>query len=338
MTRFITGRLALLIPQLGFVIVGTFLLLRILPADPADKVAGVVATPEARAEARRALGLDGSVWSQLGDYLSGLVHWDFGTSWTTGDPVWQEIVERFPVTLQLVGLAFLLALAIAIPLGRAAAAKPGGAADRGAVGYSLFAGAQPDFWWGLMFVYLFAVKLSIFPIPTGGILSSDQIPPPTTTHFILIDSVLHGYWSAFWDAVMHYALPVLTLAFVLTGPLLKMTRQSVLAVVTSDYLLHARASGLPAQRVRRMMLRNSLAPVVTLTGILFGFMLGGAVLIEYVFALHGLGTYVLNSVLDLDYPAVQGAVIVMTVFSLLIYLLMDLIYGMLDPRVRQGER
>jgi len=141
----------------------------------------------------------------------------------------------------------------------------------------------------------------------------------------------------FRDALWHLALPVLTLAFVLTGPLIKMTRQSVFGVVRSDYILYARACGLPDQTVRRYMLRNALSPIVTLTGILFGYMLGGAVLIETVFSLDGLGYYALQSTLNVDFPAVQGAVVVMTAFSLLIYLAMDVLHAYMDPRVRYAR-
>lgn len=337
MVRFVGRRLAFLVPQLVLVIVGVFLLLRILPADPAAKLAGLVSSPAAREQAKHTLGIDTSVWNQLGTYLNQLIHGNFATSWNTQSPVLDDIRDHFPVTIQLIVMAFVLALVIAIPVGRAAAARPGGRVDRGTLGYSLFAGAQPDFWWGLLFVFLFAVKVKIFPVPTG-VLSATVTPPPTTTHFVLIDALIHGDASAFFDALWHYALPVCTLAFVLTGPLIKMTRQGIVSVVNSDYLLYARAAGLPPSKVRWMQLRNGLAPVLTLTGILFGYMLGGAVLIEYVFALPGLGLYALNATLGLDYPAVQGAVIVMTAFSLLVYLLVDVLYAVLDPRIRYGDR
>jgi len=334
---FILKRLAFLVPQLAIVIVGTFLLLRLLPADPAAKVAGLVSTPEAIAQAKRVLGIDKSVSAQLWTYVKGLVHGDLGRSWATGEPVRNEIQAKFPVTLQLIVLAFVLALSIAIPVGCVAAERPGGRVEKFVLGYALFAGAQPDFWWGLFFVFLFAAKLSLFPVPTGIVDATLNLPPPTT-HFILIDAPLHGYWDVFSNASWHYCLPVCTLAFVLTGPLIKMTRNSVLHVVGSDYILYARAAGFPARTVRWTMLRNSLAPVVTLTGILFGFMLGGAVLIEYVFTLDGLGRYALNATLNFDYPAVQGAVIVMTAFALFVYLVMDICHALLDPRVRYGER
>jgi ABC-type dipeptide/oligopeptide/nickel transport system permease component len=334
--RFILKRLGFIIPQLLIVVIGTFFLLRALPVDPTSRVVGFVATDEARAQARATLGIDVSQGEQLWRYLKGLIlHFDFGVSWNTQDNVWTEIAQRFPVTIQLTVLAFIVSLLIAIPVGRAAAAKPGKLPDKLTLGYSLFAGAQPDFWWGLMFVYIFFFLIGWFPAPLGQ-LSPEISPPDVHTRFTLIDALIAGHWEAFADNLHHYGLPVITLAFVLTGPLIKMTRQSVLSVVNSDYILYAKAAGYPAKTIRWYMLRNSLSPVITLSGILFGFMLGGAVLIETVFSLDGLGVYSLQRTLATDFPAIQGAVVVMTAFSLLIYLLMDIVYAVLDPRVRYG--
>lgn len=333
MGKFTLKRLAFIVPQLLIVAIVTFTLLRALPVDPVSKAAGIVATEEARKLAAKQLGVDRSYDEQLGDFLSGLPTLDFGTSWNTQTPVWEEIKRRFPVTIQLTLMAFVLALAIAIPAGRAAAARPGGRSDKTATTYSLFAGAQPDFWWGLLFIFFLYFQLALFPAPLG-LLSPGMVPPEAVTNFVLIDALLAARLDVFFDALWHYALPVLTLAFVLTGPFIKMTRQGVLAVSNSDYILYARAAGLPERTVKRYMLRNSLAPVVTLSGILFGFMLGGAVLIETVFSLDGLGVYALQRTLEVDFPAIQGAVVVMTAFSLLLYLLMDIIYAALDPRIR----
>lgn len=333
MKVFVLKRLAFILPQLFLVAVVVFLLLRALPIDPVSKVVGLVATDEARELAKRDLGLDVSVGTQLGRFLEGIVQGDFGESWNTSDPVRDEIVQRFPVTIQLILLAFVLAVAIAIPVGRIAAQRPGGRTDKGVLGYSLFAGAQPDFWWALLFIFVFYFKAQWFPSPIG-LTSAGLELPEDTTKFILLDSLIHGKFNVFVDVLKHLALPVMTLAFILTGPLIKMTRTSVLNVVTSDYILYARAAGLPAKKVQRYLLRNSLAPVVTLAGILFGFMLGGAVLIEFVFSLDGLGLYSLRRMLEVDFPAVQGAVVIMTAFALVIYLLMDVVYAAMDPRIR----
>lgn len=333
MKLFVLKRLAFIIPQLFLVAVIVFLLLRALPIDPISKVVGLVSTDEARELAAQDLGLDVSVGTQLARYLEGLVQGDLGQSWSTKDEVRDEIAKRFPVTIQLITLAFFLALVIAIPVGRMAAARPGGRTDNTVLGYSLFAGAQPDFWWGLLFIFIFFFKLGWFPAPIG-LYSAGLELPPATTNFLLIDAAIHGYWDVFVDVLKHLALPVITLGFVLTGPLIKMTRQGVVNVVNSDYILYAKAAGLPSKTITRHLLRNSLAPVITLAGILFGFMLGGAVLIETVFTLDGLGRYALTRMLDVDFPAVQGAVVVMTAFSLLIYLLMDIIYAAMDPRIR----
>jgi ABC-type dipeptide/oligopeptide/nickel transport system permease component len=331
---FVARRLAVLVVQVVVVTAGFFLLLRVLPADPAAKFA-VSGGQSAVRQAERALGLDASVWTQLWRYFKEIAGGGLGTSWNGGASVGQEVIARFPVTITLVVLAFIVAIAVAVPVGRAAASRPGGRVDRATLAYSLVAGAQPDFFWGLVLVYLLAVKVQLFPVPTG-VLSPDVTPPATITHFVLIDSLIGGDLTALGNALWHFALPVLTLAFVLTGPLMKMTRESVAAVVHSDYVLYARASGLGERQIRRLMLRNALAPVLTLTGVMFSFMLGGAVLIEYVFSLNGLGLYALTSTLGLDYPAVQGAVIVLTTFSLLVFLLLDLAHAMVDPRIRLG--
>jgi ABC-type dipeptide/oligopeptide/nickel transport system permease component len=333
---FILKRLAFIIPQLLLVIVGTFLLLRILPVDPTSKVVGFLATDAARRQARIQLGINTSVGDQLATFLDRLfLHGDLGVSWNTGSNVWSEIAQRFPVTIQLIVMAFFLALLIAIPLGRAAAARPGKRVDKATVTYGLFAGSQPDFWWGMMFIYLIFFLAHVAPAPLG-LLSPEVSPPQAHTNFILIDSLIDGNFNAFRNALWHFFLPVCTLSFILSGPLIKMTRQSVLSVVNADYILYAQAAGLPKETVRWYMLRNALAPVVTLSGILFGFMLGGAVLIETVFSLDGLGVYALGRTFGTDFPAIQGAVMVMTAFSLFIYLLMDVVYAVLDPRVRYG--
>jgi ABC-type dipeptide/oligopeptide/nickel transport system permease component len=338
MLSFVTRRCALLALQLLTVGAAVFVTLRILPDNPAAQIVGTDPTPAALTHARHMLGLDASIGAQLERYVSrDLFHFSLGTSWTTQERVATEIADRLPVTLQLIGLAFAVALLVAVPLGYRAASNPVGRLARTARVYSLFAGAQPDFWCGLLLIFAFTVKLRIFPVPTG-LTSATVAPPAPVTHFILIDALLAGEPGTVVNVLWHLALPVLTLAFVLSGPLVKMTRESILAVSGSDFLLYARAAGLPQRRMRAMLVRNALAPILTLCGILLGYMLGGAVLIEYVFSLNGIGLYALDRTLALDYPAVEGAVVVMTAFSLLVYLCIDVVHALIDPRVRMGRR
>lgn len=335
MKRFVLLRLAYFVPQLLALAVGVFLLLRLLPVDPVSRIVGSIGTKESYATAKHALGLDRSLWHQLTDYVAGLPTLDFGNSYKSSDPVRTELAERIPVTLTLIMLGFFLALAISIPLGRYVATHVGSRTERATSGYAMFAGAQPDFWWGLIFVYVFFFLLGWAPAPLG-LLDPAEIAPDGPTNFILVDTLIHGQVGLFFSALGHLALPVLTQAFVMTGPLLKIMRQSATDVLGSDYLLYAEAAGLEPKRKRRWVRRNSLAPVVTISGILFVFALGGSVLIETVFSLNGLGRYALQSTLDTDFPAIQGSVAVMAFLGLLMYLLMDVLYAVLDPRVRYG--
>ena len=331
MLRYVIKRLGFSIVQMLFVAVGLFLLLRVLPADPAAKLIGINPSKESYALARHALGLDIPVPDQLAKFLSQLATGSLGISWDTSRSVASEIAQRYPVTLQFVVPAFILAILVAVPVGLLVASRPGGRLDRFVLGYSLFAGAQPDFWWGLMFIFILYFVAHIFPAPLG-LLDPIITPPKPVTNFILIDSLLAGEPDVFFNALSHLALPIFTLGFVLSGPIIKMTRQSAEAVFNSDFILYARACGFPEGTIRRQMFRIAIAPVLTLVGILFGFMLGGAVLTESVFSLNGIGTYALQRTLSLDFPAVQGAVIVMTSFALGVYLVMDLLHSVLDPR------
>lgn len=333
MIRYVVKRMAFVIPQVLLASIGTFILLRLLPVDPVSKFVGPFATDAAYAQTEAQLGLDRSFMTQLWEFVSGIFQADLGKSWVSGTSVSTELLQRFPVTLQIIVIAFALAVLIAVPLGFAVAAKPGSRMDRLITGYSLFAGAQPEFWWGLMFIYVFYFKLGWFPAPLGE-LASNLIPPPAVTHSVFIDSLLAGDMAAFRSALHRYILPWLTLVFVLSGPIIKMTRQGAEGVLSSDFVLYMRASGMPTGCIRRETLRLSLAPVVTLVGILFGFMVGASVLIELVFSFDGVGAYSVRRTLEVDFPAIQGAVLMMTTVSLMIYVAMDVLHAVLDPRVR----
>jgi ABC-type dipeptide/oligopeptide/nickel transport system permease component len=206
--------------------------------------------------------------------------------------------------------------------------------SRGVFVYSLFAGAQPEFWWGLTFIFFFYVKWGLVPAPLG-ILSPLSPAPPRITGMLTVDSLLTGNFATFGEVAHHLLLPVLTLAFVLSGPIIKMVRQNVEKALQSDYIMYARSCGLPQRRIAAYTFKNSLAPSLTLIGILYAYMLGGAVLVEQVFSLGGLGQYAVRSILSFDYPAIQGVVLITTTGSLLILLAIDVIHSVIDPRIAQ---
>lgn len=331
--RYVGKRLLVTIPQVFIITILVWFLIRALPADPVSRLIGLFASDEAYAQAERSLGLDQPILLQFGEFLRGMVRGDLGQSWVSRDSVTVELIRNFPVTLQLLLMSFGIALVIAVPLGMATAVKPNGFFDRGVFVYGMFAGAQPEFWWGLMFSFLFAYQLGIFPAPIG-LSSSVMADVPVITGMPLFDALVTFNGGPAWTVLVYYLLPSFTLAFVLTGPIVKMIRQNVTRVLDSDFVLYARAAGLTRRQIVGYTLRNALAPVITLVGILFGFMLGGAVLIEVVFSLNGLGQYAVQRTLSLDFPAIQGVVLLMTSFSLFVYLVMDLLYAVVDPRIR----
>jgi ABC-type dipeptide/oligopeptide/nickel transport system permease component len=341
LSRYILRRLLIGIVQLLGLTVTVFFLIRLLPADPVSRLVGMNASAEAYAQAEAQLGLDRPVLEQLAIYLGfrpevapGLLQGSLGTSWVTGSTVGAEIRAYLPVTLELITLGFLVAFAVAVPVGMLSALYPGGRADKGVFVYSLFAGSQPEFWWGLLFVYVFYFQLGLAPPPLGR-LGPMTAPPPAATGFMLIDTLIAGQPAKFLEALHHLMLPVAVLAFVLSGPIIKMVRQNMLRALASDFVLYANAAGLPRSRVAAYALRAAMAPSMTLIGILYGFMLSGAVLVETVFSLGGIGQYAVRSVLAFDYPAIQGVVLVITAISLLVYLALDLIHAAIDPRVSQ---
>lgn len=340
--RYIFRRVLVGMVQILSLVIAVFFLIRLLPADPVSRFVGLNSSAEAYAQAERNLGLDRPILTQLGNYLGvlpsegeGLLQGSLGTSWVTGTPVLTEIGQALPVTIELLTFAFAVALLISVPVGMLAALRPGGAADRGVFAYSLFAGSQPEFWWGLLFVYIFFFTLGWAPAPLG-VLSPLTTPPPSVTGFITFDGLIAGRPDILLEVLHHYMLPVATMVFILSGPIIKMVRQNMVRALASDFVLYARCAGLPKSQIARYALRAAMAPSVTLIGILYGFMLGGAVLIESVFSLGGLGQYAIRSVLAFDYPAIQGVILVITAISLMVYLALDLIHAVIDPRVAHG--
>jgi peptide/nickel transport system permease protein len=333
MIRMIGRRLLGALPNLLGVMVISFLLTRALPGDPAAYFAGGAATQEAVDQVRRALGLNRSLPEQFLRYVSDIARGDFGTSLTTGQPVLQELLARLPASLEMVLLALLLSCATAIPLGVMAATRPGSWIDQLCRLVTTMGVSLPTFFTGLLLAYVFYFLLGWAPPPLGR-LDPVFSPPPTVTGLYLVDAALARDPALWWASLRQLILPVLTMAVFVLAPIARMTRASMLQVLSADFVRTARASGLSAPTVLvRYALRNALLPVVTTLGMVFGFMLGSSVVVEKVFGWPGVGSYAIDALTASDYAPVQGFVLAMGVLFVLLNLLVDVLYTLIDPRV-----
>jgi peptide/nickel transport system permease protein len=331
-TTYILRRLLGLIPVLVGISIVVFLLLRLTPGDPATVMLGERATPEKVAALRAQLGLDRPLWVQYLEFVGRLARGDLGRSIISNDPVADELANRFPATAELVVFAMFWGLVVGIPAGVVSALKRNSLVDVLSMIVSLLGVSMPIFWLGLMLIYLFAVWLRWLP-PSGQIALT--IPFQRVTNFYLIDALLTGNWPAFWSVLQHLILPSLVLSTVTMPILARLTRSAMLEVLGQDYVRTARAKGLPARLVVvRHALRNALLPVVTVVGLQIGGLLGGAILTETIFAWPGMGLWMYQAILQRDYPIVQAGVLVAAVVFVLINLVVDLSYTLLDPRIR----
>nr|WP_272953606.1 MULTISPECIES: ABC transporter permease [Agrobacterium] len=326
------NRALFLAPQLFGILLLSFILVKAIPGDPAVLMLGPTATQETVAELRTKLGLDHSMPVQFFYFLKNLSQGDLGTSWQTTNPVLFDLMERFPATLELVSLSLLLAIAIGVPLGVAAASRPRSVFGRIADFYGLGAGAMPDFWLALVLIFVFYTILQIAPAPLGRI-DMAIIPPVPVTGFMTIDSLLAGDLDAFFSAAGHLVLPVLTLGMVNAGPIMKMSFSSTQRMLAEDFSTYQAVCGLPQSMITRHALRNALPSILTIISVLYGYLLGGAVLVEIVFAWGGAGQYAVQGVLNADIYPVLGFVLFSAVFSLVVYLIVDLLHFLIDPRV-----
>jgi len=333
MIRLIGRRLLGALPNLIGVIVISFLLTRALPGDPAAYFAGGAATQEAVGQVRRALGLDRSLPEQFLRYVADIARGDFGISLTTGQPVLQELIARLPASLEIVLLALVLSCAVAIPLGVMAATRPGSWIDQLCRLITTMGVSLPTFFTGLLLAYVFYFLLGWAPAPLGR-LDPVFSPPPAVTGLYLIDAALTRDPALWWASLRQLMLPVLTMAVFVLAPIARMTRASMLQVLSADFVRTARASGLSTSTVLvRYALRNALLPVVTTLGMVFGFMLGSSVVVEKVFGWPGVGSYAIDALTASDYAPVQGFVLAMGVLFVLLNLLVDVLYTLIDPRV-----
>jgi peptide/nickel transport system permease protein len=333
MVRMIGKRLFGAIPNVIGVVVVTFLLTRALPGDPAAYFAGPAASQEAIEQIRSHLGLDKTLLHQFALYLRDLARGELGTSLSTGQPVLQEIATRLPASLELTLCGLVLALAVAVPLGILGATRPGSWVDHlcrllATAGVSL-----PTFFTGLLLAYVFYYLLGLAPSPLGRIDVAFS-PPPHVTGLYLVDSLLDRDLELFRAAAAQLLLPAITLGLFVMAPIMRMTRASMLGVLSSDFIRTARASGLSRTKVLYVYaLRNALLPVVTTLGMVFSFLLGSNVLVEKVFAWPGIGSYVIEALVASDYAPVQGFVLTMALVYVALNLAIDLLYVVIDPRV-----
>jgi peptide/nickel transport system permease protein len=331
--RFVLRRLGILLIQVWGIVTIVFVLIQLLPGDPTYLLAGGLASDETRAALVQSLGLDQPIHVRYVRYLGNVLQGDLGRSYFTSTPVLDEVLRRFTATFELITFAFVIAIAVAVPLGILSAVSRGRLFKRIPFVYGMVAGALPEFWWGLMLILVFFVTLGIAPAPLGRI--DVLIGAPTTiTGIYTIDAVLTGNWVAFRSAFGHLILPGATLAFVYAAPLLKMTRTQTMEALDSDYVRYARACGMPVRRINRGALRNALLPVITLSGLVYGYLISAAVLVETVFSWGGLGSFAVESVVNSDYLAVAGCVMFVAIFALTVYVFMDVLQFLIDPRTR----
>jgi peptide/nickel transport system permease protein len=330
----ILKRLLMAIPSLIGVVVVTFLLTRALPGDPAAYFAGPAATPQAIQEIRVKLGLDKPLVVQFGHYVVDLAHGNLGNSLTTGQPVATELRSRLPASAELTLLGLIVSILIAVPLGILAATKPNSLLDHSCRVISTAGVSLPVFFTGLILVYVFYYQLGWAPAPLGR-LDVFFTEPPHVTGFYLIDSLIARDPETFMAALKQLILPALTLAIFSLAPIARMTRASMLSVLSSDFVRTARASGLSAYTVIiTYAFRNAMLPVITTLGMVFSFLLGANVLVEKVFAWPGIGSYAVEALLASDFAPVQGFVLTMAVMYVMLNLGIDVLYGLIDPRVR----
>jgi ABC-type dipeptide/oligopeptide/nickel transport system permease component len=331
--RYIARRIPYVIPQLFGIILVSFFMVKLIPGDPAVMMLGPTASQQSLEALRDKMGLTKPLWQQFGYYIRDVVHGDLGTSWQTTRPVTEDLFQRFPATLELVTFGLLLAIAIGFPLGVAGARYRSGPIRKFADYYGLLAGAMPDFWLALVLIYIFYTRLNWIAAPLGRI-DIAILPPRTITGSLVIDSLLAGDLDALRSSFGHLVLPVVTLGIISAGPILKMTQTMVARALSSEFIQYAEMCGLPRRVVMRQAVRAALPSIVTIISVLYGFLIGGAVLVEIVFSWGGAGQYAVQGVLNADVNPVLGFVLFSAVLSLIIYLIVDLIYFALDPRTR----
>lgn len=331
---YIVTRLLLAIPMIFIMLTLVFVVLRIMPGDPVGAMLGGHAPQKVIEQKKEELGLNKPIAVQYVEYLGRLVRFDLGDSMIFKQKVSQPIVEKLPATIELTLAGLIVSLAIGIPLGAYAAGRRRTGRDYAVRLYANIAYCIPVFWMGLMLQLLFGVLLGWFPI-AGRTGARVDVSAFSRTGFYVVDAIRAGNVAALGDVMWHIALPAVTLGVVLSGIFVRLTRANMLDVLKSDYILAARARGVPERRVVYSHgLRNALIPVVTMLGLQFSLLLAGAILTESTFSWPGMGRLLLERIYLRDYPVIQGVIIVYTLFVSVVSLLVDLLYAAIDPRVK----
>ena len=336
MFRFVLTRAGLVIPTFIGVTLLTFALIRLAPGDPVLLLAGERGIDAVRyARLRAELGLDQPLLVQYAYYMAGVLKGDLGKSIITREPVLQEFLTLFPATIELSMMAMTFAVLIGLPAGITAAVRRGSVFDHTVMGASLTGYSMPIFWWGLLLILLFSVTLGWTPV-SGRIAVIHFVEP--VTGFILLDSWIAGDRAAFVSALRHLMLPAVVLGTIPLAVIARMTRSSMLEVLNEDYIRTARAKGLsPVLVIGIHALRNALIPVITVIGLQVGVLLTGAILTETIFSWPGVGKWLIESIRRRDYPVLQGGVLLVATVVMAVNLTVDLLYGLINPRIRHGR-
>ncbi|ABR31043.1 peptide ABC transporter permease [Thermosipho melanesiensis] len=329
---YIITRVILAVPMIFILLVMIFFILRIIPGDPVLAILGGKAPLEVIEAKRHELGLDKPVIVQFFDYIGAVFKGDLGVSTLTNRPVWNEIKDRFPATLELTIFSFLIALIIGVFYGAEAAWRKDKALDISARVYSILLYAIPVFWLGLMFQLLFGVYLRWFPV--GGRLSP-RVSLDIKTGLLLLDSIITWNWEAFLDVLEHLFLPGLTLGLVISSIFLRMVRNNTVLMLSKDFVKAAKARGLkPKVVLYGHAVKNAFVPIFTIMGMQFALLLAGAVLTETTFSWPGIGSYLVLKIKYRDFPAIQGTIVFFAMFVVIISILIDIVNALVDPRVR----
>ncbi|HDT0722070.1 TPA: dipeptide ABC transporter permease DppB [Proteus mirabilis] len=339
MLQFILQRLGLVIPTFIGITLLTFIFVHLIPGDPVMIMAGERGlSPERHAYLMAELGLDKPLWQQYLNYLNGIMHGDLGISLKSRIPVWDEFLPRFKATLELGICAMIFAVSVGIPVGVLAAVRRGSIFDHTAISVSLAGYSMPIFWWGIMLIMLVSVKLDLTPVSgrlSDSVFLDDSYP---LTGFMLIDTLFWGEEGDFLDALHHIILPAIVLGTIPLAVIVRMTRSAMLEVLGEDFIRTARAKGLSRARVILIhALRNAMLPVVTVIGLQVGTMLAGAILTETIFSWPGLGRWLIDALQRRDYPVVQGGVLLIATMIIFVNLLVDVLYGIVNPRIRHKK-